>query len=110
MCLLRGGDSEATAALATDSLLPYFLLMLAKLTSKNQLTLPKRVLDSVGVGSTPAFFEVEVEDGRIVLTPARVGGGDAVRLKLTELGITESDVVDAVAWARRGTPADRETE
>jgi bifunctional DNA-binding transcriptional regulator/antitoxin component of YhaV-PrlF toxin-antitoxin module len=75
--------------------------MLAKLTSKNQLTLPKRVLDSVGVGSAPAYFEVEVEDGRIVLTPARPGSADAVRRKLAELGITETDVAEAVARARR---------
>jgi hypothetical protein len=79
--------------------------MLAKLTSKNQLTLPKRVLDSVGVGSAPAFFEVAIEDGRIVLTPARIGGADAVRRKLAELGITEADVTDAVAWARNGPTA-----
>lgn len=79
--------------------------MLAKLTSKNQLTLPKRVLESVGIGSAPAFFEVAVEDGRIVLTPARVGSADAVRRKLAELGITEADVADAVAWARRGPDA-----
>ena len=84
--------------------------MLAKLTSKNQLTLPKRVLDLVGVGAAPAFFEVEVEDGRIVLTPAQIGGADAVRRKLAELGITETDVADAVAWARRGAPADDKTK
>jgi bifunctional DNA-binding transcriptional regulator/antitoxin component of YhaV-PrlF toxin-antitoxin module len=82
--------------------------MLAKLTSKNQLTLPKRVLDSVGVASAPAFFEVEVEDGRIVLTPARMGSADAVRRKLADLGIADADIADAVAWARRGGSAGTE--
>jgi hypothetical protein len=72
--------------------------MLAKLTAKNQLTLPKRIVEAVG---SPAYFEVAVEDGRIVLAPARVDAGDAVRRKLAELGITEADVADAVAWARR---------
>ena len=40
------------------------------------------------------------ENGRIVLTPVRVNRADAVRAKLAELGITETDVADAVAWAR----------
>ncbi len=72
--------------------------MLAKLTSNNQLTPPKRVLDSVGVGSAPAYFEAE--DERIVLTPARQGSAEAVRRKLAELGIAQNDVAEAVAWAR----------
>ena len=57
------------------------------------------MLDALGVGPAPAYFEVE--DGRLVLTPARIGSADAVRRKLDELGITESDVREAVAWARR---------
>lgn len=75
--------------------------MLAKLTAKNQLTLPKRALEALNVEAAPTYFEVEVQDGRIVLTPARIGGADAVRRKLEELGITEADVDDAVAWARK---------
>ncbi|MBI4756443.1 MAG: AbrB/MazE/SpoVT family DNA-binding domain-containing protein [Betaproteobacteria bacterium] len=71
--------------------------MLAKLTSKNQLTLPKSVVAAV---PPTEYFEVEVVDGRIVLTPVRVQKADAVRDKLAELGITEDDVADAVAWVR----------
>lgn len=74
--------------------------MLAKLTSKNQLTLPKRVLESLGVGPASAYFEIEVEDGRLILTPARIGSASAVRRKLEALGITETDVADAVTWVR----------
>ena len=48
--------------------------MLAKLTSKNQLTLPKKVV---------------------------ADRADAVRTKLAELGLSEANVADAVAWARR---------
>lgn len=83
---------------------PYFLTfwcMLAKLTAKNQLTLPKRALEALGSQPAPTYFEVEVTDGRIVLTPANVGSAEAVRRKLADLGITETDVADAVAWARR---------
>ena len=73
--------------------------MLAKLTSKNQLTLPKAVISGFG-GVT--HFEVTSENGRIVLTPVRFNRADVVRAKLAEVGITESDVADAVKWARRG--------
>jgi bifunctional DNA-binding transcriptional regulator/antitoxin component of YhaV-PrlF toxin-antitoxin module len=76
---------------------------IAKLTAKNQLTLPKRALDSLGVSPGAAYFEIEVEDGRLVLTPARIGSADGVRRKLAELGITEPEIADAVAWARRRT-------
>lgn len=75
--------------------------MLAKLTAKNQLTLPKRALEALGLRPSPAYFEVEVEDGRIVLTPANITSADALRCKLADLGITDTDVVDAVAWARQ---------
>ena len=46
------------------------------------------------------YLDVTEENGRIVLTPVRVNRADAVRAKLAELGITETDVADAVAWAR----------
>jgi hypothetical protein len=78
--------------------------MLAKLTAKNQLTLPRRALDALGTRGTPVYFEIAVEEGRIILTPARIGTADAVRRKLAELNITEADVADAVAWARRQSP------
>ena len=41
------------------------------------------------------------ENGRIVLTPVRLNRADAVRAKLAELGLSEADVAEAVAWARR---------
>ncbi|ATE61770.1 AbrB/MazE/SpoVT family DNA-binding domain-containing protein [Thauera sinica] len=72
--------------------------MLAKLTSKNQITLPKAAVSSVDAAE---YFDVTVESGRIVLTPVRVQKAQAVREKLEQLGITERDVEDAVAWARR---------
>ena len=72
--------------------------MLAKLTSKNQITLPKAVVNAVDASE---YFEVAVENGRIMLTPVRVQRAQAVRDHLAQLGITEQDVADAVAWARR---------
>lgn len=76
--------------------------MLAKLTSKNQLTLPKSVVDSV---AATEYFDVEVREGQIVLTPVRIMRGDAVRAKLALLGLKPSDVSDAVRWARSGDSA-----
>lgn len=73
--------------------------MLAKLTSKNQLTLPKAATAAV---ETTEYFDVTTENGRIVLTPVRINRADAVRAKLAELGISEADVTDAVRWARSG--------
>lgn len=71
--------------------------MLAKVTSKNQLTLPKKVVNELG---NAEYFEVEASNGRIVLTPVRIQRADAVRAKLAELGLGERDIQDAVAWAR----------
>ncbi len=73
--------------------------MLAKLTSKNQLTLPKSVVESVAAAE---YFDVQVRDGQIVLTPVRILRGDAVRAKLAELGLAQPDISDAVRWARSG--------
>lgn len=71
--------------------------MLAKLTAKNQLTLPKAVTHAVGDAQ---YFDVEARDGQIVLTPVRIQRADAVRAKLDALNLNEDDVADAVAWVR----------
>jgi hypothetical protein len=71
--------------------------MLAKITSKNQLTLPKSVTQAVGATE---YFDVEARAGQIILTPVRIQRGDAVRAKLAELDLNELDMADAVAWAR----------
>ena len=73
--------------------------MLAKLTSKNQLTLPKAAVAAV---EATEYFDVTAENGRIVLTPVRVNRAGAVRAKLGDIGLSEADVADAVSWARSG--------
>lgn len=73
--------------------------MRTKRTAKNQITLPTSVVTELG---NPEHFEIALEDGRIVLTPAPSEAGDAVRRKLAELDINESDIHDAVNWARQG--------
>ena len=79
--------------------------MLAKITAKNQLTLPKSVTNALG---PVEYFDVQAREGQIVLTPVRIQRGDALRAKLAELKLSESDITDAVAWAR--APAAREAK
>jgi len=74
--------------------------MLAKMTSKNQLTLPKSVTNALG---PTEYFDVQTRDGQIILTPVRIQRADAVRAKLAELDLQEQDIADAVAWARQPT-------
>ena len=76
--------------------------MLTKITSKNQLTLPKSVTLAVGPAE---YFDVQTRDGQIVLTPVRIQRADAVRSKLAELELDETDIAAAVAWARSKSAA-----
>ena len=78
--------------------------MLAKITSKNQLTLPKRITNELG---PVEYFEVEIRNGQVLLTPVRIQRADAVRAKLAELDLTEKDLSDAVTWARGGRAGSR---
>ncbi|MBI1919939.1 MAG: AbrB/MazE/SpoVT family DNA-binding domain-containing protein [Geobacter sp.] len=76
--------------------------MLAKKTAKNQLTLPKEIADRFpGVD----LFDARVERNRIVLVPVKVSpivtSLESIREKMEKLGISEGDVADAVAWARK---------
>ena len=72
--------------------------MLAKITAKHQLTLPKAITNAIG---PVEYFDVQTKDGQIVLTPVRIQRADAVRVKLAALDLNEQDVADAVHWARR---------
>ena len=72
--------------------------MLAKLTSRNQLTLPKSVTQAVGAAE---YSDVQAREGQIILTPVRIQRADSVRAKLAELDITGQDVADAFSWARQ---------
>lgn len=71
--------------------------MLAKLTVKNQITLSKQFVEALG---NTSHFEVEIDGDRLVLTPSRPGPAYVVRCKLKTFYLLETDVTDAVAWAR----------
>ena len=71
--------------------------MLAKKTVKNQLTLPKEIVD---LFPDTEAFDVQIEKGRIILKPIQPDRLDQVQKKIAQLGITERDIRDAIAWAR----------
>ncbi len=71
--------------------------MLAKKTIKNQITLPKKIVDQFpGID----YFEVRREGDNIVLEPVRPERSREVREHLETLGLSESDITAAVEWAR----------
>ena len=73
--------------------------MLVKITSKNQITIPKRIIDQIpGV----KYFEVDLKDGKIELKPLVVYETDLekIRSKLKDLGLKPESVKEAVKWAR----------
>jgi len=72
--------------------------VLAKLTSKNQLTLPKSVTEKLG---PVQYFEVQLQAGQVLLTPVRIQRGDAVRAKLAELELGDEVVAQAIAFATK---------
>ena len=81
-----------------NSCIQEYCPMLARLTSENQIAVPKAVLSSF---EGTEYFDVTIENGRIVLTPARFTAADQVRSKLADLKLSESDIDKAVSWARR---------
>ena len=73
--------------------------MLAKITSKNQITIPKKIIDQI---PDVDYFDVELKGGAIVLKPLRLYDTDLdkIRAKVKKLGIKEDAVAEAIRWAR----------
>jgi len=75
--------------------------MLAKKTSKNQITLPKAIVRQLPGAE---YFDVSLRDGEVVLKPVVISAlGErlkAVREKIRGLGLTEKDIEGAIRWAR----------
>jgi hypothetical protein len=76
--------------------------MLAKKTSKNQITIPKKIAESF---PDVEYFDIRLEGYTILLAPAKILPAgptlERVREKMRQLGITGNDVSEAVRWARR---------
>ncbi|MEE9303300.1 MAG: AbrB/MazE/SpoVT family DNA-binding domain-containing protein [Thiotrichaceae bacterium] len=72
--------------------------MLAKRTSKNQITFPKAIVAGF---EDIEYFEISRQDGRIILEPVQINQAEKVREKLNSLGIKERDLEDAIQYARK---------
>jgi bifunctional DNA-binding transcriptional regulator/antitoxin component of YhaV-PrlF toxin-antitoxin module len=46
--------------------------MLVKRSSKNQIAIPKAVLERAGLGPKDAYFDIDCSRGRIILTPMQL--------------------------------------
>ena len=75
--------------------------MLAKKTVKNQITLPKAIVEKL---PNTDYFEVSLQGEEIVLKPVVIEAKstklERVRSKMKALGLTEKDVDAAIRWAR----------
>ncbi len=75
--------------------------MLAKMTFKNQITIPKKIVENfLGV----EYFDVISKDDEIILKPVKIVGEKSaltkIRKKIAVLGLTEKDIDNAIHWAR----------
>jgi bifunctional DNA-binding transcriptional regulator/antitoxin component of YhaV-PrlF toxin-antitoxin module len=73
--------------------------MLAKMTSKNQITIPKKIIAQIG---DIEYFDVELQEGVIVLKPLKTYDADIekIRSKVKKLGLKPDSVKEAIKWAR----------
>ena len=76
-------------------------MIIAKKTSKNQITLPKRIVQQI---PRAEYFEVSLRGGEIVLKPVKLDAAkerlEKVRETIKSLGLTEKDIQRAIRWAR----------
>lgn len=82
-------------------------MMLRKVLSKYQITLPKEVVKTLNIRQGD-LLQCEVEKRRIVFSPVQVTSRekglallDRISRKWDRLGITEKEIEAAVRWARK---------
>lgn len=73
--------------------------MLIKLSSKNQITVPRKILDKL---PHTKYFEVQLKDGTLILKPVELveTNLEQIRQKMNNLGLKEDCVAEAIRWAR----------
>ena len=73
--------------------------MLAKVTSKNQITIPKKIMNQL---PNIRYFDMELKDGHVIMKPVAVYDTDLekIRAKMKRLGLKPDTVKEAVRWAR----------
>ncbi len=73
--------------------------MLAKITSKNQITIPKKIIEKI---PNVKHFDIELKDGIIIMKPIKFYDTnlDQIRAKVKKLGLKENNVAEAIKWAK----------
>ncbi len=73
--------------------------MLAKLTTKNQITIPKQIIDQI---PKTRYFDVKLNGDTVVMKPLTIYDTDLeqVRSKIRKLGLKPDCVAEAIKWAR----------
>lgn len=72
--------------------------MLTKLTNKNQITIPKKIIKHFKHNQR---FEITEQKGIITLCPIAFPELEPIRKKIAKLGIKPADVEAAIKWARK---------
>ena len=73
--------------------------MMAKMTPKNQVIIPKNIVEQI---PETKYFDIELKDGLIVLKLMQFYETDLdkIRSKIKRLGLKPDSVREALKWAR----------
>ena len=75
--------------------------MLCKLTYKNQIILPKKIVEKF---KDVEYFEVETRNEKIILKPVKITPLitlEQIKEKIASLGLKEEDIEKSIQWARK---------
>jgi hypothetical protein len=77
--------------------------MLCKRTYKNQITLPKKIIERF---KDVEYFDAEFDEEKIILKPVKITpltdtSLSKIRDKISSLGLTDKDIEKAIWWARK---------
>ncbi len=73
--------------------------MLAKITSKNQITIPKKIIEQLPATD---YLDIDIKDGIVRMKPVKLYDTDLERIqdKINRLNLKPETVKEAVKWAR----------
>jgi len=74
--------------------------MLAKITAKNQITIPKNIMEQL---PETQYFDLELANGVVILKPVKMldTNLDQIRSKIDKLGLKPGSVGEAIRWAKQ---------
>jgi len=74
--------------------------MLVKVTSKNQITVPKKIMEKF---PGTQYFEIESTGDAVLLKPLKISDAslEQIRAKIDQLGLKPTSIREAVKWARK---------